>query len=252
MSLLRHLTTHPARARRWVAGVLFASGLIACERTAEVPPALSDAVTGRDFLPIRIGSYWIYDVVDQYWNFNRDSIARFQFRERVDTVFPGANGEQTFRLIRSRRPDSLSQWHDDSVFALVLTPQLVRQTFANRPTVELVFPVRDRATWNPNMFNALDSTERRYVALDQPLTLATGQQFVRTVRVEDAGENNLFYRRENSSVYARAVGRIHRVRRALEFCQLNDSVATRCPIGPGYIVRGQEREETLRAYGPPQ
>ncbi len=68
--------------------------------------------------------------------------------------------------------------------------------------------------------------------------------------MEDAGEDNLFYRRETLSVYAREVGRVRRVRRALDFCQYNDSLTTGCPVGPGYIIRGQEREETLREYGP--
>lgn len=226
--------------------------LFACERTTEAPPASTDAELGRDFLPVAVGSFWIYDVVNHHWNYNEDSVERFQFRERVDTVFQGATGELNYRIVRARRADSTNAlgWRDDTAFALVLTPQLARRTFANRPTVELIFPVRQGTTWNPNLFNSLVSTERRYADLDQPLTLPDGQQFAQTVRVVDAGEDNLFFLNESVSTYARGVGLIRRVRRKLDFCQGNDSASTGCSVGSGFILRGQEREETLREYGP--
>ena len=230
--------------------LLLGGWLAACKDTLDTPPAPTDAEQGRDFQPVAVGSFWIYDVTETYWNFNRDSVVRYQLRERVDTVFRGATDDVNYRIVRARRADSSSTWRDDSSFSLVITPRLVRRTFANQPTVELVFPVREGSAWNPNLFNSLDSTSRTYANFDQPTTLPGGRTLARTVQVRDAGEDNIFYRREHSSTYARAIGRISRVARSLDFCQLNDSINTGCSTGPGYIVRGQEREEYLLDYGP--
>ncbi len=191
----------------------------------------------------------MYDVTDRTWSYNTDAFVEYQLRERVDTVYPGAAGEPVYRIVRSRRDDAQSPWRDDSVMAVVITTQLVRRTLANRTTVELVFPVGGQRAWNPNVFTGRDSTVRTYAAFDQPLSLPTGKQFARTVRVVDEGEDNLFYLREQSSSYARGVGRVSRIRRTLDFCQFNDSVTTGCSVGPGYIVRGFEREEYLREFG---
>lgn len=244
------LSRGPGVVWRGLALLLLIGSLGACERPTTPPDPPSDAALGRDFLPVEVGRFWEYDVTEVQWNFNDSSVARYQLRERVDTVYAGADGEPTYRVVRARRATAGGQWRDEAVFALVRTTQLVRRTLANIPTVELMFPVREGLTWNPNLFNDLDSTERRYTDLDQPLALPDGRQFARTVRVVDMGEDNLINRREDVSVYARSVGRVRRVHRALEFCQENDIPSTGCSPGPGYIVRGNEREETLRDYGP--
>ncbi len=240
----------PRLRRKGLALLALAASLASCDRSTEPPTPVSDAALGRDFLPVSVGRFWVYDVTERVWNFNSDSVTRFQLRERIDTIFTGADGEPTYRVISARRPDAASPWIEDTAFALVVTPQIVRRTQANRPILELLFPVKEGLVWNPNLFNALVPTDRQYAKLDQSVTLPTGQQFARTVRVEDAGENNLFYLRESVSTYARSVGRISRERRTLDFCQYNDSVSNGCTTGPGFIVRGNERLEYLTEYGP--
>ncbi len=228
---------------------LLVGGFAACERGTIDPTTPTDAELGRDFLPLEVHRYWVYDVKETHWNFNEDSVAQYQMRELIDTLFEGADGEPTFRVVRSRRADSTDSWRDDTAFALVRTPQLVRRTFANIPTVELMFPVREGKSWNPNLFNSLDSTERRYRDLDQLLALPNGKQFSQTVQVLDQGEDNIIKRREAFSVYARGVGRVSRTTRSLKYCELSDSLTNPCPPGTDYIVRGMEREEYLAEYG---
>lgn len=243
-------------AKPVAAGLLLGAGLLglgACDRETDVPPQPTDAETGRDFVPLPLNYQWVYDVVDREWNYNVMDSVRFQFREVVDTVYTNAAGELTYRIVRARRAEGSPFWRDDSTFALNLTPRLLRRTFANLPTVELLFPVRPGATWNPNMFNAADSTERRYEDLDAPMTVS-GRAYARTVRVVDAGEDNFFFLNRSETVYARGVGKIRHVRRTLDFCQLNDSLSSGgaggCSLGPGYVVRGKERDIRLREHGP--
>lgn len=236
---------------RALAGLLAALvWLGSCRAERDPIPPLSDEQAGRDFLPVKPGLFWVYDVEEKEWQFNVPTPTRFQFRERVDTIYQGADGQLTYRIIRSRRPDSAAPWRDDSVMALVVAPQYIRRTFANTPTLELVFPVFEGKNWNPSILSSDEPATRYYEALDQPLELPSGERFARTVRVVDEGEDNLFRLRKLASAYARGVGLIRRDRQIYDFCDYNDSLQTGCPNGTGtYIVRGFERHEWLREFG---
>ena len=218
------------------------------DRDAVLPPGPEAA--GREYYPLAVGRFWEYDVEEHYWNYDRDSTVQFQFRERVDTVFLGATGETTYRIVRARRVDSLGTWRDDSVMAVVLTPELVRRTVANVPSIELLFPVREGKTWNPNLFNDRDSTVRAYAQLGAARTLPGGRRFERTLRVVDESLISDVQRREHEATYAWDIGCVYRHRRLLDYCNTPQVTEGRCQLGSGYIVRGFTREEQLRAWGP--
>ncbi len=227
------------------------AGLAGCRRDPDIPPALTDEQIGRDYFPFETGYFWVYDVEDHLWDNNIETVTRFQLRERVDTLFRGASGETTYRMVRSRRNTVQdTTWRDDSVFAIVITPQLIRRTSSNIPTIELTFPVREGRFWNLNAFSARDSVTRTYGPLDEALALPNGQSFTKTVTVTDDGEDNVYFLRAQSSTYARKIGRVRRIRRTYDYCQEFDERNVGCTAGAGdFIVRGFERFEYLREYG---
>ena len=217
------------------------------ERAPELPPGPEAA--GREYFPIAVGRFWEYDVEEHIWNYDRDSVAYFQLQERVDTVYRGATGELTYHLIRSRRADSLANWRDDSTTAIVLTADIVRRQTDNLPTIELLFPVREGKSWNPNLFNALDSSVRAYSQLGLARTLPGGRRFARTVRVVDEPQISQVKRAEQEATYAWNIGRVYRFRRSLSYCNVIQVQEGRCQLGDGYIVRGFSRQEQLRKWG---
>jgi hypothetical protein len=246
----RPLFRFPIAFSTLVLAIGLAASLCGCRRDPDLPPALTDEQVGRDYFPFELGYFWVYDVEDHTWDLNVDSIQRYQLRERVDTVYLGASGEKTYRMVRSKRLNALDTWRDDSVFSLVITPQAIRRTANNVPTLELIFPVREGAFWNPNALSARDSIDRTYGPLDQPRTLPNGQAFARTIDVIDSGEDNVYFLREQRSAYARQIGRISRIRRTYDYCQEFDERNVGCTAGAGdFIVRGFERYEYLREYG---
>ena len=240
---------HAVAAQKFV--LLALIGILGSSCTADRDPISPlDPATGRAYYPLAVGRFWEYDVEEHHWNYNRDSVIRFQVRERVDTTYNGATGELNYRLVRARRADANATWRDDSAVAIVLTPSLVHRTFANRPTIELVFPVVEGRSWNPNLFNAADSTSRTYSRVGQAQTLATGLVFPQTLRVADEANVTAVGRSESEAVYAWNVGRIYQRHTRLDYCNQTDVTAGLCQIGTGYIVRGTERIEQLRTWGP--
>ncbi|MBC7447179.1 MAG: hypothetical protein H7330_03905 [Hymenobacteraceae bacterium] len=228
--------------------LVFALGGCRDERDPILPPGPEAA--GREYFPLAVGHFWEYDVEEHHWGFNRDSVIHFQFRERVDTVYPGATGETTYHIVRSRRADSLSTWREDSARDVVVTLELIRRTIANVPTIELLFPVAEGKGWNPNLFNAADSTTRTYGQVGAALLLPSGRRFDRTLCVVDVPQLSAVQRREQEAAYAWNIGCVYRRRRLLDYCNQSDVNQGLCQLGSGYIVRGFEREEQLRAWGP--
>ncbi len=225
--------------------------LVGCTEGDETIVQNEFPVSGREYFPLETGRFWEYDVEEHHWNYNRDSVVRCQFRERIDTVFLGATGEPTYRIVRSRRDDSLGVWREDSTLALVNTADLLRSTSNNVPAIELLFPVREGKSWNPNLFNSATTYAglRTYAGMDASLTLPYGRSFARTLRVIDEPQNSEVNRREQESAYAWGIGRIYRRRQILDYCNSQQVAEGRCQIGSGYIVRGATREEQLRKWG---
>lgn len=232
-----------------LAGVAIVAGGCSDERDPIPPPG--PEADGREYYPMEVGRFWEYEVVEHHWDFNTDSASTYRIREEVDTVYTGAAGERVFHLVRYRQngADTLSVWRPDSARDIVLTAALVRRTANNVPTVELRFPVREGRGWDPNAYNAGDSTQRAYSAVDRPVTLQNGRTFERTLRVVDEPQVSAVENRQQESVYAWNLGCVYRRRTVLDYCNQSEVNQGLCQLGSGYIVRGSEREEQLRRWG---
>jgi hypothetical protein len=232
-----------------LAAALLLGGATACteDRDPILPP--DAAAAGREYYPMATGRFWEYDVEEHRWELNLDSVVRFQLRERVDTVYTGATGETTYRIVRSRRADSLAVWRDDSAAAVIVRTDLIHRTFANQPTLELLFPIAEGKQWNPNLFNAADSTFRMYSSVGQSFTMPNQRAFAKTVLVTDEANVTAVERKETQTRYAWDVGRVYRHRINLSYCNQSDVNQGLCMIGTNYIVRGTERIEQLRKWG---
>ncbi len=225
--------------------VVLGAAVAGCREDRDPVPPPDPSVAGREYSPVVVGQWREYAVTDHRWQANVDSVKRYLVRERVDTVFTGATGEINYRVVRARRPDSLQVWRDDSTYALILNANELHRTYANRPVLELLFPMREGKSWNPNLYNAADSSSRAYLNLGQPFTQPNGRRFERAVRVLDQPDVSLIRRRELEQVYAWGIGPVYRHRVVIDFCNGDPD----CQLGTGYIVRGLEREEQLIKFG---
>lgn len=224
---------------------------VACreDRDPILPPGAE--LDGREYYPVGVGQFREYDVVDHYWQYNADSVVNYQMREEIDTVFTGAGGELTYRIKRSQRLDSTANWRPDSAMMVVADKQFIRHTSSNVPMLEMIFPIREGKAWNPSQLNEREpvATARHYEGVGQAFT-TNGQQFAKTVRVVDEPLESILGLRKQQAVYAWNIGRVYRKRQVLDYCNQSDVDQGRCQLGTGYIVRGFEREEQLRNWGP--
>lgn len=242
------------RAGRASAAVSLSTLLLAAACREDRDPILPPGpeLDGKEYYPVVVGQFREYNVVDHYWQLNRDSVVRYQLREEVDSAFTGAGGEPTYRIVRSTRADSTAiSWRPDSTLMVVANDAFIRQTSSNRPTVELVFAIREGKSWNANQLSGADATMRHYQGVGQAFTLPGGRKFDKTVRIVDDSLVSIVSARQQEAAYAWNIGRVYRKWRAIEYCNQNDiNAGTPCQIGVGYKARGRQHEEQLYNWGP--
>lgn len=216
----------------------------ACTETHEPDPE----EIGHNYYPLNVGDFRVYDVVQVQYRDNKviDS-AVFQFRELVDTVFVNQTGEETFKIIRSKRPDSSEVWTDDSVIVVNKSATDLRVTkINNRKVVKLIFPVKEGKSWNANAFNDLGEEIHYYRNVSKPYTL-DGKDYPKTLTVVEAENVNNIEKDSREEVYAATIGLVSRKSEKLTYC--NNPGVQKCEVNTGYIVEGTIRTETLNHSG---
>lgn len=187
---------------------------------------------GREYYPLQVGAYRIYDVADTtYTNFNAVA-QRYQFKEKDSTLVTDAAGLPAYQVVRYRRASAAEKWKFDSLLVVTPTDRTIQLQRSNRRTVELVFPVREGRIWNQNAFNSQDTIvaeNRQYSRTGQPFTYTNGarqfsyDQTITASNLLGRGEVNLYYATVRREVYAKGIGLVYRVRRDLAFCDNSPS-----------------------------
>jgi hypothetical protein len=235
--------------------------LAGCQTEMEAVPD-----QGKEYYPMAVGSYRIYDVVDSAFNANVAKVSRFQFKEEVASEQTAdATGRLVYRVIRSRRNTSADAWRVDSVITVSASLRNVLVMRNNTRTVELVFPVNEGKQWDSNAFNTLSEVDldsaakanRNYEVLNRAYS-RVGQVFsvvsngktysypntvttMNDLKNDRAGAGvNLYYYTVLRNVYAQGVGPVYRARRNFIYCQTGN-----CVPNPAYIYLGQSRSEVL-------
>ncbi len=240
-------------AMRWAVGGLL---LAACakEQTFVAPLPLQ-----TDYYPVAVGNVRIYAVADSSWVVTVPSVVNYEVRETVTGTYADAAGQPVFQIQRATRPTASSPWTNDSVFSVRLNNQTVVLNRANRPSVELIFPVREGRTWNYSAYGAgpadtLSDTTRAYRRVGKPFVTAAvpngaARTYDRTLTTTDIGlaeDDNLYNLKTYEQVFAQGVGPVFRRRRRYNY---TDGNGASTPV-PGVIYSGQARIETLIDFKP--
>ena len=233
--------------------VLLAFVVVSCDKSYVTPDPVA---RGLNFYPLKVGDYRIYDVKDIKYQHNVPTELNFQMREWVADSFMDQTNTLTYKIIRSIRANTESEWVDDSVMTVTKNQNMVTLTKDNTKYVKMVFPVEEGETWLGDMYNdhyIVDDPNPNvskeayiYRSLDQPFKIGD-LSFEKTVVIEQ-GTQGLFNSKlsDRSVVYARGIGRVYRLfdRKEYQPCASDD-----CPNGDNYILDGHERHEVLIEHG---
>ncbi|SDL44596.1 hypothetical protein SAMN05421823_10647 [Catalinimonas alkaloidigena] len=219
----------------------------------DVDPEAVDA--GYAYFPLEIGQYQEY-VVDSigYSVLGKDS-SHFELREVVTDSFVDLTGEMAFRIERFRRAHANVGWPSvpDSVWTARRTAQQALRIENNITFVRLIFPPKNRATWNVNVYNPREAEMLLFTEVGDERTVgdSTYAQTLKVVyngRVEGGQvievDSNLLGRDVHTEVYARGVGLVEVHLEHLEYATENG-----LPVVPQRIGRGVIYRQRLVGYG---
>ena len=177
----------------------------------------TDATIGREYYPVKIGNYWIYDVSETRVSNNQYDSVKYQVRELVDTVFKNAANELTYRIVMSRKNSTDANWSNDSLVLVNKSLSDVRRTHNNFKKIILLFPVQEGKQWDTNAFNILDADDFSYSNVNRPFVL-NNVTYDSTVTVVQ-GEPNEVELDDRTEVYAYNVGMIYKNFTFYEYAQ---------------------------------
>jgi hypothetical protein len=199
---------------------------------------------GYTYFPLEEKSFVLYDIEETVYSLTAGPLTRtYQIKEVIAEQFQDLSQEEAFKVMRYSRQNAAASWTLDSVWVAKRTAGQAIRTENNRPFVKLVFPVKDKQTWNGNALNNLGSDEYEFLQVAQPFTVA-GQPFASTATVVQADDSSACSMRRVYEVYAENVGLVYKEKILVDYRQTNNICE-----GLGDIQAGVESYQKLIAYG---
>lgn len=187
---------------------------------------------GYDFQPLEIGLFWIY-AVDQttYFGENDSEEEQFFLKDRIRSFYTNTEGEQVFIILRQKSTDEI-YWNRVLEYTLIQRGTSLVRTIDNQALVTLVFPPKNGATWDGNVY--------RNEAADD-FELSNSGNSIR-VNQEDS-DDKVTYRDIRYEVYDKSVGLVEKYDEVLTYCSRNDC------LGKMLIDSGSKTLLKMTDYG---
>jgi hypothetical protein len=224
-----------------VVGVLLLTG---CKTSLYEPDP--DAL-GHRYFPLEVNSFRVYEVSETRYLNDQASTTTYQVRERIDSVFTDLAKQEAYLMVRSRRASAAQPWVDDSVIVATRSLSDLRVSRHNVKVVQMIFPVRNGKSWNPNAFNTAGEGEFTYKEVGVPYSYDS-RSYEKTATVIQGDISNLIELDQREEVYAEDIGPVYKNYTRLNYC---DNPA-RCPFNrqpSPYIQEGIRRIDKLISFG---
>ena len=200
---------------------------------------LDDSIFGYEYFPLELGSEWIYVVDSVLINQGgTNNIVSSSFiKEELIEVISDSEDSRKYKLQRSYRKDSLSQWWIKSIWTTQGDDRRAIRSEGNLSFVKLVFPAIDGTKWDGHIFF---DDEKEFPVAAENLTIYKDWEY----KMKDVGTKtvgNILYaevidvlhidqvsfisKRFSTETYAKGVGLIERKMEIFDTQNGNESLA---------------------------
>lgn len=109
---------------------------------------------GYEYFPIEIGNEWEYkvDSVLVIQGGTNNLVSTSYVKERVTDLISDIDGEKTYRLERSYRPNQMAEWVLTDVWTISKSDSRIIKNIENISFMKLVFPAILNTKWDGNVF----------------------------------------------------------------------------------------------------
>ncbi|CAN5901329.1 hypothetical protein BH24BAC1_BH24BAC1_01110 [soil metagenome] len=228
----------------FLSAVFFVCLLYGCQTSTYEPDP--DAL-GHRYFPLEVKSFRVYDVTETRYLHDLPTTTTYQVRERVDSVFTDLANQRAYRIVRSRRGNEAQVWVDDSVIVATRSISDLRVSRHNVKVVQMIFPVRNGKSWNPNAFNTAGAASFTYKDVGNPYSY-DNKTYEKTATVVQGDVSNLIELDRREEVYAEDIGPVFKNYTRLNYCDNPARCAFNRQPTP-YIQEGIRRIDKLIAFG---
>lgn len=214
--------------KAWI-GLTLLGAMAACDRELE-EPTLEMA---QDYMPLTIGKYWVYDVLETiYYGENDSEQSSYQLRDKIRSVYINDASEQVFVVARSKSTNQLD-WVKLYDYTLIVREGSLVRTIQNQPIVVLAANLTDGQVWDGNLYWSEQDDEFYLERLGQ-----------NSIKVDQENEDDLItFRDIRYESYEKGVGMTELYAEVLTYCSRNDC------LGDQLIDSGSKIQMNLINHG---
>ena len=137
--------------RNWISICVVCMIFLSCGK--DVIPA-DDVELGKDYYPLSVGHYVIYDVDSIIYNDFTSTTDTFnmEFKDVVSSEFTDNEGRPSFVIDRYLRQDSTFPWVENLTYYATSTNFRLEVIENNLRFIKMIFPVKLNTSWNGNSY----------------------------------------------------------------------------------------------------
>ncbi len=176
---------------------------------------------GKDYQPLEVGLYWIYEVEEMIvFGENDSQTEQYFIRDIVDYSFINSQNEEVF-VIRRERSENRINWLPLPGYSLHFRGNALLRNFENQKTVNLVLPARVGTKWDAMVYN---SSPRDDFEIEFMGNVTIGLQlFQRSLIVrQEEDDDKVTFRDNRYEIYTRGVGMVEQYYEVFTYCSRND------------------------------
>ncbi len=165
---------------------------------------------GPDYFPLEIGNEWIYAIDStEYDRFTEDAtLYQFQRRERITSSFISDDGTTQFLVDVSYKTDT-TDWNYFNTITFYKTNYRAVRIDSNRAVMHLLFPVKNRVSWNANQLNSNAEDRFRYLKSEKHNSQLF-DSFATTVFVQQEFDTSIIDQNIRWELYAVGIGLVEK------------------------------------------
>ena len=168
---------------------------------------------GYQYFPLKVGDSSFFQVENIFWNDFDQTIDTTDYLlcEYVESVTTNYAGDSLYRIERMiKSTEAAEKWQLDSIWFAIKNQREAIRVENNKSFVKMVFPLREKQSWNGNIYNVYGEKIYKCTAL-APVDL-NGIHYANAASIEQQNFETLINSDVETEVYAKDIGLVQMYR----------------------------------------
>jgi hypothetical protein len=205
--------------------------LVSCQKKKDLA---EPTISTIDYFPLKIGSYFIYDITQSDYNLGVKKDTSYQLKVALKETWVDLESRTSYKVFRFKKPNSALEFAFDSIWQAVKDEQnRIIVTENNVPFIKVSLPLLKDKTWDGNLLNTYPEQIYKVSSIGNSFGA-----YSNTATILQKNVSNLLQRNYSSEIYAENIGLVYKELQDVHF-----------EFGTGRISEGVVYKQRLSNYG---